>query len=131
MATFFGSDTTCVSDVPLIDLQITDPRVLIGQRVARRLQTPRGGLASIGDNPDGGWDCRQYVNMKLAPGDIATAQGQIQNECLKDEAVQSAVVTMIQAGSVLTITIRLLSAVGPLTLTMNVQQLTVEAIFSF
>lgn len=131
MATFYGSDTTCVSDLPLIDLQITAPRTLIGQRLARRLQTPRGGLSVIGDDPNFGWDVRQYLNSKLGPTDIARAQQEIESECLKDEEVQSVTCTMSLSNGTLTITVAALSSDGPFTLTLNVGQLTTTVVLSF
>lgn len=131
MATFYGSDSYCISDVGLIDFQVTNPTQLIGQRIARRLQTPRGALAGIGDDPNFGWDVRQYINAALTPVSIAQAQAQIQAECTKDEEVQSAEVTLAQnAGGGLTITIVLTTATGPFTLTLAVTALTVDAIFN-
>lgn len=131
MATFYGSDSYCLTDVGLIDLQVTNPVQLIGQRIARRLQTPRGALAAISDDPNFGWDVRQYINAKMGPSDIAIAQAQISGECLKDEQVQSAVVSMTLSGGSMTLDIKLVSSVGPFTLTLNVDQLTVALVFNF
>lgn len=132
MATFYGSDTYCLTDVPLIDLQVTNPNILVAQRIARLLQTPRGGLAAVSDDPNRGWDLRQYVNMKLAPNDLAVAQQQVENECLKDEEVQSASVTFSVAnGALQSVAINLVGAAGPFTLTANVSELTGALIFGF
>lgn len=131
MATFYGSDTACLTDLQRIDLQVTDPRRLIGERIARRLQTPRGGLASIGDDPDAGFNVRQLVNAKVRPADMGNFEAQIKAECLKDEQVDAAAVNLQLVGDALTIAIELATAEGPFTLTMNVTQLTVEAVFSF
>ena len=132
MTTFYGSDTSCVSDVGLVDVQVTNPNVLIGQRIARRLTTPRGALAAVGDDPNFGWDVRQLVNAQLGPSSIAQAQHQISAECTKDEQVQSASVTIAQgAGGAVTITVLLTAATGPFTLTLNVNALTTSAVFSF
>lgn len=132
-ATFYGSDTTCLTDVPLIDLQITDPNILIGQRIARLLQTPRGGLGVVGDDPNRGWDLRQYVNAKLPPDFVSQAQQQIVNECLKDEEVASATCLVTQpngTGSIV-VALNLVGAAGPFQLTLNVTSLTVTAVFAF
>lgn len=131
MPIFYGSDSYCLTDVLPIDTQVTDPRILIGQRVARAWQTPRGGLGAVGDDPNRGWDCRQYVNKKLAPNDVNIAQQQLQNEALKDEQVQSCEVVMTLSGTTLTIDAHLESSAGPFQLTMNVQGLTVSAVFNF
>jgi hypothetical protein len=129
MATFYGSDTSCVDDLPLIDAQVTDPKVLIGQRIARRLTTPRGALALVSDDGNFGWDVRQYLNGKIAPNTTAVAQQQITDECLKDEQVESATVSIANAAGVMTITIQVVSAAGPFTLTLDVRDLTTALIF--
>jgi hypothetical protein len=132
MSVFYGSDSNCVTDVGLFDLQITDPIILIGQRIARRLTTPRGALAAIGDDPEFGWDVRQYTLGRLAPTQIDQAQRQIAAECLKDEQVQSAIVSIsFVSGGALTIKIDMVASVGPFQLTLNVNQLTVSAVFGF
>lgn len=129
--TLYGSDTNCVTDVPLIDTQVTSAALVVGQRLARILQTPRGALGVIGDDHDRGWDVRQYVNARLSPSTIATAQQQITNECLKDEQVQSVDVTMTESNGTLTIGIVFVVADAPYSMTLNVSQLTVGAVFNF
>lgn len=128
---FYGSDTSCVDDIGLVDVQITNPRVLIGQRIARILQTPRGALGIIGDDPNVGFDSRKLIQGKLSPTTIAIAQQQIAAECLKDEQVQSANASLTLSNDVLTIAIDLASSDGPFTLTLNVSDLTTALIFSF
>jgi hypothetical protein len=131
MAIFYGSDSYCLDDVLLIDTQVTDPRVLIGQRLIRRLTTPPGALALINDVADG-FDVRQFINAKISPGTIAIAQAQIADECLKDQQVQTADVEMTLAkNGNLSINIGGLTAAGPFSLTMNVSQLTTEVVFNF
>lgn len=129
MATFYGSDTSCVSDVGLVDVQITNPIVLIGQRLARRLTTPRGGLAAFGGPADFGWDVRQYILAKMTTATRTTAQAQIENECTKDEQVLSAEVDVSVVGGVVKITVKGISSAGPFTLTGNVQQFTAAEFF--
>jgi hypothetical protein len=133
VATFYGSDSSCLVDVGLFDLQITDPNILIGQRVARLLQTPRGGLGAVGDDANRGFDIRALINAKMAPSAISQIAQAIQNECEKDEEVQSAAVTLgLDAnGALSSVTINLVSADGPFTLTANVQSITSSLVFSF
>lgn len=130
MATFYGSDTTCVSGLPLIDLQITDPAILIGQRLDRRLQTPRGALALIGDDANGGLDLRQYINGKVGPNQLAAMESDIKAECEKDEEVQSVGVSVSFAAGVLSVFIVGIASSGPFSLTLNVTDLTVDAVFN-
>lgn len=130
MSTDYGAATLGVSDIPLMSVTSTDPYLVVGQRVARRLLTPRGGLAAIGDDPNFGWDVRQYTNGRLSPSALAQAQAQIKNECEKDEEVASADVTMTFVnGGALTITIKLTGATGPFTLVLPVQNLSAAQIF--
>lgn len=132
MSTFYGSDTACVSDVGLIDLQVTSPALIIGQRLARLLQTPRGALALVSE-PDGanrGWDIRQYALGRLSPSTTQVAQQQITNECLKDEEVQSvSVVVGPVSNGTLPISVSFVAASGPFQFTLNVTALTVTAVF--
>lgn len=132
MAVFYGSDTFCLTDVGLVDVQVTDPNILIGQRIARALQIPRGALAAINDDPTRGWDCRQYLQAKMTPGSIEEARRQIEAECLKDEEVKDAKVVINTSNGVLqSININLLSSLGPFTLVGNVNTLTSSLFFNF
>lgn len=128
----FGQDTSCLTDVGLVDTQITDPRILVGQRIARRLQTPHGALANIGDDPDFGWDVHQLINARLSPGTLSQYEQQISAECTKDECVQSATVTITQgAGGSVSISVDMQSSAGPFELVLSVDQLTSSLIFNF
>lgn len=130
MATiFYGSDTSCVTDMSYVDTLITNPSILIGQRLARRLQTPRGALAAINDDPNFGWDCNQYVNAKLTPAQINNAQATIQAECLKDEQVQAININFVLSGGVLAINASGIAATGPFQFTLNISQVTSNLIF--
>lgn len=131
MSVFYGSDTACLTDLTLIDRQVTDPKTLIAQRLARRLQTPRGALANIGDDPNFGWDVRQYLNGKFTTSTTITAQEQIQSECLKDEQVATAKAAVTLVNGTMTIALSIVSSAGPFTLTMNVNQLTTALVFNF
>ena len=131
MATNYGTATLGIADVPLISTQTSDPVLVVGQRVARRLITPRGGLVAIGGDPLFGWDVRQYTNGKMSPAAQQQAVQQIKAECEKDEAVQSASVTIVYSfNGALTISIALTSAVGPLTLVLPVANLTAAQVYT-
>jgi hypothetical protein len=115
-----------------VDVVITSPQLVIGQRIARRLQTPRGGLASVDpEAADFGLDVRQFTLGRMDAARKAQVQQLVQAECTKDEEVSDADVTLtVVNGGPMTITIQLTSATGPFTLTLNVTALTVEAIFA-
>ena len=128
--TFLGSDTACLYDIGLIDTQVTDPVRLVGERLARRLTTPRGALGLIGDDPNAGFDVRQYVNGKLGPSALADAQAQVQAECLKDEQVESCICSMYLSGGALTLNLAITTAQGPFALTLNIGALTTALVFA-
>ena len=131
MATNYGASTLGVTDVPLKSVTTTDPFLIIGQRVMRRLLTPRGGLASIGGDPNFGWDVRQYINSRLSATQVAQAQLEIRNECLKDDEVLDATVTLAYTfNGALTITIQLQAAAGPFSLVLPVQNLSAAQVYS-
>ena len=130
--TYYGSSTQCIDDLPLISTQTTSPALVIGQRLARRLTTPRGALALIGDDPNFGFDVRQYINAKLTPQQRATAEANVTNEVLKDDEVQSADVTMsIGDNGNVSIDIKFQAATGPFSLTLNVSQVSAALVFDF
>jgi hypothetical protein len=132
MATFYGSDTACVTDVGLIDLQVTSPARIIGERIARLWQSPRGTLGLGLVDPaaaNRGYDIRQLPLMKLTPSTIAQAQQQLANEALKDEEVASVNVVITASNGVITITGSFTSAAGPFTLTGNVSAFTAPQFF--
>jgi hypothetical protein len=131
MATNYGYDTACVSDVGLVDVVITSPQRVIGERIARRLQIRRGGLTAVDpEGADFGLDVRQFTLGRMDAARKVQAQQLVQAECIKDEEVSDADVTItVINGGAMTITIQLVSAAGPFPLTLNVTALTVEAIF--
>lgn len=132
MATNYGIATLGVSDVPLKSISTSDPFLVIGQRVARRLTTPRGGLAAIGGDPYFGWDVRQYLNGRLSAASKAQAQIEIQKECIKDPEVLTALATLNYTfNGPLIITVQLTAAQGPFSLVLPVQNLTAAQVYTF
>lgn len=130
MAVNYGQDTSCVTDVGLVDVQVTGA-TLIAQRVARLLQTPRGALGIIGDDPSRGFDVRSLVLAKLGPSDLARAKSQIEAECLKDEQVEAATATLSLVNGALTISVQIDSSEGPFSFVLTVDEVTTDLIFSF
>jgi hypothetical protein len=117
--TEYGSDFSVVEDFGATMSVVTGP-IVVAQAVARRLQTPRGGLWY---DPNYGTDMRQFVNGHATAFQIATA---IESEALKDERVEraSAEVAITQDRVVAVVTLQL--ADGPFTLTVTASELTVE-----
>lgn len=92
------------------------------QAVARRLETPRGGLFY---DEEYGTDLRAYVNSNAGPLEIARAA---ELEAMKDERVLAADATVNRSGQSITVTMKLTLADGPFDLTLDVSDLTVDLI---
>jgi len=88
----WGTDLWCVLDVTesLREVDPTRP-VAVGQRIARRLITPRGGLV---DDANYGLDLRGYVNRAVTPNSLLQLSAQVRAEALKDDAVIDATVEL-------------------------------------
>src|SRR5882724_5139925 len=103
-STSFGLDWSCVSDLDPRGATVTGFRI-IGEAIARRLQTPRGGLL---DDPNYGYDLVGELNDDMGAGDTGRIAASVTAECLKDQRVTAATVTVTFVTSgVLTVTILL------------------------
>lgn len=101
---------------------ITGPRV-VAEAIARRLQTPRGGLPR---DPSYGTDLRAWVNASLSPARLAALRAAIAGEASADPRVEDVDVEFIQSGSSLRISITGTCAAGPFDLVLDAADLTVE-----
>jgi phage baseplate assembly protein W len=120
MSTEHGYDLSGILDLSP-DLRTVHGREALIEALARRLTTPRGGLWY---DPSYGHDVRQYVNAPSPqPGLV---ESQVSAECLKDERVLDAEVTVLSVGEELRISVEITDARGPFTLTLVVTQVTVE-----
>lgn len=121
----FGTDLSCVTDLTP-QCTVVSGRRLLAEAIARRLITPRGRL--IGD-PDYGTDITDLINDDVDATTIGAMRSAIVAECLKDERVVSAEVTITAppggTGSY-KIDISLEDGDGPFPLTLDVSEVTVE-----
>lgn len=123
--TDFGTDLSCVTDLSE-DCRPVSGQLLVCQAIARRLSTPRGRLI---DDPNYGYDLTDSLNDDMGPADIAEIQAGATAECLKDERVLSATVTVtLPSTGELTIVINLDLGEGPFDLTLAVKDTAVEII---
>lgn len=95
---------------------------MVVQAVARRLQTPRGGLWY---DPDYGTDLRQYLNGARSRFRVSR---DVENEALKDERVLAASASVTFASQTMTVVLALTLATGVFTLTILVTELTVALV---
>lgn len=96
----------------------------LGQALAHRLQTPRGGLFY---DPDYGTDIRGYLNAPMTGPTVSQLVGDVQSECLKDERVQvcTAAPTFDRRASTLSIVINGTTSDGPFAFIFSVTSATV------
>ena len=90
MATDYGIDVSCLTSLDPYFSLVTGPEC-VAQAVARRLQTPLGGLLT---DPTYGFDLRTLVNDGLSQASKLAIQTGIEAQCLYDERVDSADVSV-------------------------------------
>ncbi len=119
-----GVDIDCILDVGK-SLALARGLRNLGNALARRLVTPRGGLFY---DPNYGLDVRAFLNAAFTAQQLAQVQADITAEVSKDERVedpQVTVVSNVQTGS-MAITIVCELAEGPFQFLVSVNALTVE-----
>jgi phage baseplate assembly protein W len=95
-----GTDIDCLEDFKA-RMPLVEGRLCLAQAIARRLMTPSGRFPFW---PDYGTDVRRFLLAKAQSTTIASA---VQAECLKDERVVFADVTVVLVQTTLTLTIEL------------------------
>lgn len=119
-----GQDIACITDVGAT-LSLARGIRNIGNAIARRLITPRGGLFY---DPNYGLDVRAYLNAGFTASVRAQIQSDVASEVSKDPRVEGATVTVAQdlatAGMQIAILCEL--AEGPYEFVFGVSALTVE-----
>lgn len=123
MATDFGHDLACVSDLAP-DLRSVSGRRALSEALARRLSTGRGKLL---DDPNYGYDLTQYLGDDLSPGDLAAVRAGAEAECSKDERVNGVIVTVTKLPlGQMTVTVSIDDATGTFQLVLAVSAVTVD-----
>lgn len=125
--TDLGSDIYCVSGVDPA-YRVVSGRVAHAQAIARRLGTPRGALARIGDDPDYGYDVRAFVGDDVGPRVVAEVTAGVEREALQDERTADAKATVTVAGGALVISLRIVDGDGPFSLVLAVSDVTVSVL---
>ena len=122
-----GADINCASGLdPLFTL--VSGRTALGQAIARRLQTPRGTLAWIGDTADYGYDVRQHLGDDLMPRLVSMIASRVEAEALADERVRAATATVTLHAGALRVGLQLADASGPFRLTLSIDAVTVTVL---
>ena len=125
--TEFGVDLSALSNAGDLDPKFPTQTgyANLGEAIARRLSTPRGGLFYA---PNYGTDIRDMLNDSMTPDRIAQIQGSVEAEALKDDRVLSAqcVASFSFAASTLAVNLQLATAAGPFRLVLGVTSVTVS-----
>lgn len=96
----------------------------IVEAIARRWQTPRGGLV---DDPNYGYDLSDFVGDDLNIADVGLIAQMASAEAVKDERVQSCEVTVKRfPNGTMEVTGVGRSAIGPFRLVVGVSQVSVS-----
>lgn len=120
-------DLFCIDDLDPALTLVSDQKVLVGQRIARRLGTPRGSLIY---DEDYGFDIRGRVNADMTNAEVQGLAANIQAECLKEEGVLSAKVSVRYSAStqILNVKVQLGSIFGEFPLTLSVSDVTLNVL---
>lgn len=123
-----GIDTYCLDS--LVTGRLATGVQLVAQRCYRRLKTKPGTLVGGEDEANFGLDLAGYVGSTDADTVDATLPAAVQNELLKDPAVDSVDCTasrVVSAGQVSwTLTIAITSTAGNVELIVSVSSVTVQ-----
>jgi len=117
----FGSCWSCVTDVVMPSTMATGFRC-VAEAVARRWQTPRGGLV---DDPNYGFDLTDLVGEDLDVRTLSRYADSAAAEATKDERVQRASVQLSLVGGLLMVVGAIETAAGPFRLVVAVSQVSV------
>lgn len=126
MATDLGTDLSCLTDLTAT-MSTVSGRRLLAEAIARRLQTPRGGLLK---HPDYGFDLAGHINDDINASDIAVISSGVEAECLKDERVISATCACTFAVNTLTVVVTITDADGPFVLILAATAVSVTLVSS-
>lgn len=122
-----GADINCASGLDPLFTLVTGRAALV-QAIARRLQTPRGTLAWIGDTADYGYDVRQHLADDLSPRLLSAIATRVEAEALADERVRAAVASVTLLAGVLRVALSITDAAGPFRLTLSIDAVTVTVL---
>lgn len=118
----FGSCWSCLTDLTMPSVMATGFRV-VAEAIARRWQTPRGGLL---DDPNYGYNLLDFISDDIDKGTLAQIAQLAGAEAEKDERVLGCSVTINFVGGVMMVFGRVDTAAGPFQLVVSVSDVTVS-----
>lgn len=115
----YGNDISCTTDLDPFGVVVSGT-LMIAQACVRRLMCRKGSLLS---DPLYGIDVRDFLNSRIDAAALnSRIPAMVQGELLRDERVQSAVVTATYSSNTRTLSldIRCVGATGPFSLVLSV-----------
>lgn len=103
-------------------LRVVTGRRALADAIVRRLTNRRGVFP---DWPDYGFDVQSVIGTTLTESQVRQL---IAEQCLLEEEVEAAVVSLSTSGETLRVLVSVTDATGPFDLTLNVSDVTTEAI---
>jgi hypothetical protein len=123
MAIDLGTDVYCIDDIDPAFAMVSGSAA-VAQAIARRFDTPRGGLHYDGEY---GYDLVEWMNRDISDADVYRVAVAVESEALKDERVLSAdaVATYDASTETLSISLRGVCSSGPFQLVLSVDDVSV------
>lgn len=124
-----GIDFDVLDDLPPT-FRLTQGRPNLANAIARRWSTPQGFLARFGGDANYGRDVRGRLNTAWSFQELSGLAAELEDECLLDERVESASVTVSHdlATSTLTAEVDLEVATGTFRFIMKIDAVSVEVL---
>lgn len=118
------------TDLSIID-DLGDGRVTgfanLASALARRLETPRGGLFY---DEDYGTDVREYLNDEIDGDTVFEMQALVAAECEKDPRVMAAEVEIEETADGIRVTALIETEEGPFEMVIAASKVTVEVLYA-
>jgi hypothetical protein len=125
MATDYGTDLSCITDLSPLMAESSGRMVLI-EAALRRVTTGRGMVI---DSPNDGVDLNEALSDDMTTLERARIRALVESELVKDERIFSATVTRNDYDvhtKTLRMSIRLIDADGPFSLTLAINSVSVQ-----
>ncbi len=126
MAIDLGTDVNCVDDIDP-SFALVSGSTAVAQAIARRFDTPRGGLHYDGEY---GYDITEWLNRGVSDADLFRIAVAVEAEAGKDERVlqSEATVTYDASTEKLSISLRGACSSGPFQLVLSVDAVSVTVL---
>jgi hypothetical protein len=121
-----GCDIACATGFPLV-MRLCWGEENLQNAALRRLNSDEGCLASIGDDPNYGFNVAGQINKSFdRAGDMAALGSRVRSELEKDDRIASVTARVATGDDTLVVIVAGESAAGPFSLVAGVGEMTVD-----